>query len=36
MKAIAVKAYVERLSLRGVSNLLREIGYRVSHESIRR
>jgi len=36
MKAIAVKAYVKGLSLRGVSNLLREIGYRVSHESIGR
>ncbi len=36
IKAIAVKAYVKGLSLRGVSNFLKEIGYKVSHESIRK
>jgi len=36
IKAIAVKAYVKGLSLRGISNFLKEIGYKVSHEFIRK
>jgi len=36
IKAIAVKAYVKGLSLSEVSNFLKEIEYKVSHESIRK
>jgi len=36
VKAISIKAYVKGLSLRGVSNFLKEIGYKISREAIRK
>ncbi|MEM2515239.1 MAG: transposase, partial [Candidatus Caldarchaeum sp.] len=36
VRGLAVRMYVEGLSLRGVAEVLGELGFRVSHGSVRR